>query len=337
MMMPLLLLPPPSSTDINSATKIRGWSCCCLMLLVLTAPQVAAADQVHAQRLQHASSLQNYDWSEFLNTASAAEAQGLEGGPGQAGCPCVDVPEYYWREQWWTVPTPTRESAQPAERFNCTSPPPGEINFQLMKNNSGQFTPASGQCLMHPGYYGGDEQTPHNFPVFANHGSTCKKHHEQVPACYNITSGQELPPGVRENVRAPPRHPSLGTAAALEQETILTWNLCAGQWCDNAWCYVEPTNCNLPGATVSDLIWAETSSSCEDDTSSCPLMYSYGTCGAEDVWSSSDLANRVDPYVNTKRDFLTLGAGPMTHIPHVASSAYGLVSAPPPPFWRAQS
>ena len=125
------------------------------------------------------------------------------GGPGQAGCPCINSPyEYYWRLGYWELPTPTRDSAEPADVFNCASPPFSH-NFQPM-NSSGQFNPASGECMMHPGYYAGDGNAPDMFPVFSDYGGSCEKHHEAASSsCYNLTTGQELAPGVRANVSVP--------------------------------------------------------------------------------------------------------------------------------------
>ena len=146
--------------------------------------------------------------------AEAAQALSVEGRPGQAGCPCVG-PTY---EVYWRNPT---SSAEPADVFNCTSPPPFALNFQPM-NISGQFNAASGECIMHPGYGSGD-----GAPVSSDYGASCKKHYEgAAPGCFNMTTGQELPPDVRADVRASPQYhngnaPSLPSSAAPSAAAIV--------------------------------------------------------------------------------------------------------------------
>ena len=63
-------------------------------------------------------------------------------------------------------------------------------------------------------------QDPPAYP--GDYGSMCKKHFEPgLSQCWNLATGQELP---------------------LDQRA---------SWCNSHWCFVDPTNCELPGADSS--------------------------------------------------------------------------------------
>ena len=53
--------------------------------------------------------------------------------------------------------------------------------------------------------------------------------------------------------------------------------------CESPWCYVDPTDCELAGAEFSNYGWI--SSACEAPLTSCPVTYSYATCGAHDEYT----------------------------------------------------
>jgi len=56
-------------------------------------------------------------------------------------------------------------------------------------------------------------------------------------------------------------------------------------WCADAWCYVDPCNCNIPSTPVTSSYFP--SAKYLGKT----LYYSYGTCGATDQWTATEHAN----------------------------------------------
>jgi len=56
----------------------------------------------------------------------------------------------------------------------------------------------------------------------------------------------------------------------------------APEWCNQAWCYVDPCSCKLP-------VPPKTSSYLPESTyQGKPIYYSYATCGGKDAWTASD-------------------------------------------------
>jgi hypothetical protein len=113
-----------------------------------------------------------------------------------------------------------------------------------------------------------DGQDPVPYP--GDYGSMCKKHLEPGDSsCWDFATGQEL--------------------SAAERAS----------WCDNSWCYVDPTNCALTGAAESGYGWMTTD--CDPDVyphEPCPVVYSYETCGSFNLFAPQ--------YIGKTRDFSML-------------------------------
>lgn len=106
----------------------------------------------------------------------------------------------------------------------------------------------SGKCLDAPGL----KAMGQNFTTVAeDYGESCKAHEEPGWGdCYNQTTS---PPSIR-----PP----------AEQ----------ADWCNKAWCYVDPCNCDAsPAPTKSDYF---------PETVSTVLVYSYETCGDKNLYTA---------------------------------------------------
>ena len=116
----------------------------------------------------------------------------------------------------------------------CVGLPPIVPRF----NCSVDFAP-NDTCVMHPGYHDDLQDVVYQ----STYGDTCKKHVEPGHrSCWNLTGGSN------EELAAP-----------------------AG-WCNQAWCYVDPSNCDSIDLATSLLWGSGVSSRCEDSRSS--------TCGS---------------------------------------------------------
>ena len=104
----------------------------------------------------------------------------------------------------------------------------------------------------------------------ADYGSNCKKHAEPGQAgCWNLTTGEELAAGQRAS------------------------------WCDNHWCYIDPTHCELVGAGAEFSNYGWMTTDCEEPLSSCRVTYSYATCGGHDAYTDQ-------PHIEKTRGFMVL-------------------------------
>lgn len=107
---------------------------------------------------------------------------------------------------------------------------------------------------------GGGDGTSHfvaakmNYEMFpSDYGASCKKHHETGHAsCYNLSTGMELPVGVRKS------------------------------WCDKVWCFVDPCTCNL-----TDVSGGASSYFLNKNGIAPMLAYSYVNCNSSTIDSSN--------------------------------------------------
>jgi hypothetical protein len=104
----------------------------------------------------------------------------------------------------------------------------------------------------------------------SDYGGSCKKHFEPAESeCFDTSQNPsvELAEGIRES------------------------------WCDRSWCYVDPENC-VYGTAESNYWPGDVSNSCLAGETSCPLRYSYETCGQD-----GDLYD-PHPHATEKRNVL---------------------------------
>jgi hypothetical protein len=115
-------------------------------------------------------------------------------------------------------------------------------------------------------------------PLYGNSGCPCLKDNGQIPVNNKIItdaegfSGHEYPLDYGEQCTA---HAEPGSSS------------CSGPfpagWCADAWCYVDPCNCDDESIGLSD--YFSTTTSGKD------LYYSYATCGSTDSYSAGACAS----------------------------------------------
>ena len=145
--------------------------------------------------------------------------------------------------------------------------------------------------LLFPGYLNGPKRVlyPHDY------GASCKKHIEPgSPDCFNGSSANVIADG------ATVPWVSYYAAGELPPEQ-------RASWCDQPWCYVDPSNCDTDIGYSS--VWpANITTTCEIESEArCALAYSYSTCGSSNTFAEKS-------YVTASRRFMQLKLTQVTSV-----------------------